>query len=348
MRLLDGACGAVDKEDLSGYKWTGWITWIIFITMPKGDKPLSQIWVWDFTAHVSTGVTREILEKQFKEWDCKKWVYQLEKCPTTGSLHYQGRVNLNDKVRVLQGNAMIHTSRTSKEGSKTFSYVMKEDTRVEGPWTDKDKADWIPDWLKTWKPYGWQLDLEAKMDELYSDPDMLRRKIVCVVDSIGNSGKSMYAQYLEDVKGWIDIETGTLVKFQTTGGIIQDLRERRNVPGFVVDLSREVSRQEWSMLADVCEKVKNGKVTDRRHGGKRWKFNPPRMIMFTNKAPPEGIFSADRFWFYNIDPTSQAINEFNTLTQDDLDDDDDDGRSEDDRGVIITYQGSDDDEPYVI
>lgn len=292
-----------------------------FSTMPKGEKPLSQIWVWDFTAHLSSGVTREILEKQFKDWDCKKWVYQLEKCPSTGNLHYQGRVNLNDKVRVLEGNAMIRTSRTSKEGSKTFSYVMKEDTREAGPWTDKDKPEYIPRWMRDWKPKGWQLEFQERMDEVYSTSQGLRRKIMCIYDPVGCMGKSEYCDYLVFHKGWLTVDTQTLVSYQLGGLVLDQMRERREVPGFVVDVTREITKEKWSVLGSFLENLKNGRVTDGRNKGRQWVFEPPKMIIVINKQIPAGIFSEDRVYTYYIDKEKWALEEFNDLTQEIVDDD---------------------------
>lgn len=290
--------------------------------MPKADKRESPIYIFDFTSHLSTGVTREIIEGQFKTWSCKKWVYQLEKCASTGSLHFQGRVSLHEKVRILEGNAMIYTSRTSKEGSKTFSYVMKEETRVEGPWTDRDKPDYVPRWMRDWEPKGWQLDFEERMTQVYSTSQGMRRKIMCIYDPVGCMGKSEYSDYLQFHKGWLSVDTQTLVAYQLGGLVLDKMRERREVPGFVVDVTREITKDKWSVLGSFLENLKNGRVTDGRNKGREWVFEPPKMIIIINKQIPAGIFSEDRIVTYYIDKEKWALEEFNDLTQDLVDDDD--------------------------
>lgn len=70
---------------------------------------------------------------------CSYWVYQIERCPTTGRLHVQGyaefsrQVSLNDITGWLPG-AHVEPRRGSQAQAR--EYCMKEDSRVEGPWED--------------------------------------------------------------------------------------------------------------------------------------------------------------------------------------------------------------------
>lgn len=69
-----------------------------------------------------------------------KWmqylVYQLEKCPDTGKLHYQGflymirKMRYNTVLKRLGGHlALFHCDATAAEN---ISYATKADTRVDG------------------------------------------------------------------------------------------------------------------------------------------------------------------------------------------------------------------------
>ena len=80
---------------------------------------------------------------------CTKWVFQEEKSDE-GYEHFQGRCTLIKKRHVKEAGALcnstlpqtgVHLSVTSNPVYKTgdFSYAMKGDTRVAGPWKDIDK-----------------------------------------------------------------------------------------------------------------------------------------------------------------------------------------------------------------
>jgi len=69
----------------------------------------------------------------------KYLVLQLEECPETGSLHYQGWIELNTKTRrtrvkeILKANhAHLEKRRGTREQAR--DYCMKEESRVDGPW----------------------------------------------------------------------------------------------------------------------------------------------------------------------------------------------------------------------
>lgn len=76
----------------------------------------------------------------------KKWVMQLEETKE-GKKHYQARIMLWKRLRkgqvvklCQQAELECHVSETSTNVHKgnNFNYVMKLDSRVEGPWSDKD------------------------------------------------------------------------------------------------------------------------------------------------------------------------------------------------------------------
>ena len=78
---------------------------------------------------------------------CSKFVFQVEKAPTTGRLHLQGRIRVRSKCRLnvlrTQFDDILPAARwsptvTANAASNIFSYCMKEDTRVEGPWDDRN------------------------------------------------------------------------------------------------------------------------------------------------------------------------------------------------------------------
>ena len=103
--------------------------------MSKVKDPIA---VWDFTLAERTCNVGEL--KEFLNKHCKRWAFQLEEGEQNGYKHYQGRVSLKVRARKGPCHDAIHWSPTSKDVAVTGNefYVLKEETRVLGPWTDRD------------------------------------------------------------------------------------------------------------------------------------------------------------------------------------------------------------------
>ena len=77
----------------------------------------------------------------------KKFAFQKEQGDTTDYVHWQVRGSLHKPITcagllrkivpVLSGHWSL-TSSTVHSGPREFNYVMKVDSRLAGPWTDKD------------------------------------------------------------------------------------------------------------------------------------------------------------------------------------------------------------------
>lgn len=157
---------------------------------------MSQLSVFDFTLpHVYDGVVRDpdSVKCVLREW-AKKWVFQLEESDS-GYVHYQGRVSLVKKRRVRElisassGKLLAgwHWCATSSACSNNMDYVMKADTRKEGPWSDTDMEVYIPRQFRGLTLRPWQkqvIDLSNVFDD---------RTIHLVYDQQGGHGKSTLA-----------------------------------------------------------------------------------------------------------------------------------------------------------
>jgi len=67
------------------------------------------------------------------------YAYQREKCPKTGTLHWQGYMELSRPVRLKQaqrecGDDVAHMEARRWPRDKAITYCTKERTRVDGPW----------------------------------------------------------------------------------------------------------------------------------------------------------------------------------------------------------------------
>lgn len=81
----------------------------------------------------------------YQAW-CDKWepltkfhVFQEEKCPTTGNLHYQGYMEFKNKLghgrlKALDANMHFGARYPKSTPAQAAAYCTKDDTRITGPW----------------------------------------------------------------------------------------------------------------------------------------------------------------------------------------------------------------------
>lgn len=163
--------------------------------MPKDERESCSC-VWDVTVPAKR-INVGDLRKHFAT-HCKKYTFQLER-GESGYEHYQCRVSLKTKSRkssLIQSaftivGAGFHLSVTSTANKDNDFYVLKEDTRIDRPWSDKDKAP-----LRTVTKmenaglYPWQTQL---IEETKGFDD---RSIHILIDNNGNIGKSALCKYM--------------------------------------------------------------------------------------------------------------------------------------------------------
>lgn len=98
---------------------------------------MSQSSFWIFTQNNPEVAPLEIFKQALKDGLIKYAIYQKEKAPETGTIHYQGYVELSRSQRLsfvrklLPGNPHWEIRRGSAEQAR--DYCSKEETRVEGP-----------------------------------------------------------------------------------------------------------------------------------------------------------------------------------------------------------------------
>jgi hypothetical protein len=261
----------------------------------------NPVYTWDFTLPLSSGKTATELMEWMKE-HCKRWAFQLERSES-GYEHYQGRVSLKKKVRKIYGtiDKTAHWSPTSSEcnsGPNFYDYVTKEDTRIGGPWTDKDQDKeevYIPEFFRDVKLYPFQqqlLDLSLQSDD---------RSINMIVDSKGNMGKSKLADYAELYHDAIDLPVvnDSEKLLATMCNICMDKKLRKTGPIFM-DLPRAMSKKDLSGFMSAAELIKKGKLYDLRHKTKSWRIEPPQIWVFTNQYPDLTKLSNDRWKIWKL------------------------------------------------
>lgn len=251
----------------------------------SAKQPLA---IWDFTISA-----RLSSEEEIRTWLItygKKWVFQLERGEDTEYLHYQGRVSLISKTRKLR-NKQWHFTFTSNPGVKTgFSYVMKEPTRVSGPWTDMDAPAYVPVAHRnpfvpnTWQGLG-----------LHHIRTMDPRQILLIHSNEGNKGKTYFMDHLEIHCGWVNLPSTLSTANDVMKAAYALISHTRTPTGICMNIPKSMNKSHLWTLAQAIESLKDGKTYDERYAFKQWRFEPCPIVVCTNYVPDRKIFAEDRW-----------------------------------------------------
>lgn len=244
------------------------------------------ICTWDFTIKKANVTSVEELKDKLKV-SCKKWVFQEER-GESGYEHYQGRISL--KVKARKGPAlgyMEHYSPTSTENEDNDFYCVKDDTRVAGPWSDRDL--YIPKQVRNITLHSWQqaiLDNASVWDT---------RTINCVICLKGNIGKSTLATYAGS-RG-LARNLPCMESYRDYMRMVMDCPKSRL---YLVDFPRSMSKANCFGFWSAIETIKNGYAYDDRYGFREEYFDCPNIWVFMNKMPEGHFLSLDRWSFWEV------------------------------------------------
>lgn len=261
---------------------------------------MNPIYVFDFTIAENQTERTELTE--WLSLHAKKWCFQLEKGEETDYIHYQGRFSLKSKKRL--GDLLtlsiptMHISPTSNANKKNNFYVMKSETRIDGPWTEEDEVKYIPRQyrgkLKTLRPfqkYIWD-----------SANDFEDRKINMIFCSKGNVGKTVIASLCELYGNGIDLPPVNDAEklIQSCCNICMGKKIRNPSPIFI-DLPRAFCKDRLNGIYSAIEQIKKGKLVDMRYHYKDWWIDSPQIWVFSNIEPDLSMLSLDRWMIWEID-----------------------------------------------
>lgn len=276
-------------------------------------KTNSQVCVYDITIPYET-YKRKDLDALFRSFS-KKFVFQGEIGEETEYKHWQCRISLKVAQREsyfkkngypCKGNWSI----TSNENKDNDFYVMKPDTRFEGPYSDKDK------------PMTWQLqhfmdeceknmyDYQKSIKSLCPIKDM--RTINLIYDEHGDMGKSLFLEYLEYLK--IAKQIPPLDNIQDICAMVM---EYPNEDAYIMDLPRGISKKDMSNMITGIECIKNGYVFDKRYGYRELRMGRPQIFVFCNKLPNLTYLSKDRWkiWEMHSDKSFTLMNYYELMNK---------------------------------
>lgn len=263
------------------------------------DHQENELAIYDFTIPLNV-ITREEVKKALEDWG-KHWAFQ-EEISDTGYEHYQGRISLRKK---RFGNALAaafkpickewHWSFTSNNGVATgMSYVIKVDTRTDGPWTDKDEPErYIPCHVRNMELRSFQQHIkdslktfeERWINVVITRTNMGKSRITALLNA---TGEAIWIPPLDDYK---DIMQVVMCKMKKLYG-----------NALIFDVPKGLTHRDNRALWNAIETIKTGFAFDTRHRYRELQFDPPVVWVFTNTNPLEdsGLYRENVFKLWTV------------------------------------------------
>lgn len=237
---------------------------------------------------------------------CKKYTFQKEMGAETGKVHYQCRVSLKQKCRQMELIKKLrlaqlqrfHTSVTTNCNKGNDFYVVKSDTRLEGPFTDEN-FKYIPrDIRNIVNLYPWQAAMITRLS-VYEE-----RIVDVVIDVKGNNGKSRLARWME-----IYCNAETIDFANDYKDVMRMAYDMGPKPVYIIDMPRAISKDKLFQFYGAIETLKSGKCFDDRYTYKKRLFDPPRILVFCNQKPDTSLLTGDMWKLWSIDK-NKHLNEW--------------------------------------
>jgi len=256
---------------------------------------------------------------QMKEWfrlHCKRWCFQQERSDNTGYLHWQCRISLISKKRADTMRHWIANTMTGWHESPTSNpsfhsgdefYVIKVDTRINGPWSDRDDVNPnnIPKRLRndnmTWRP--WQ---QSVINLINEEPD--DRTVNIIINPTGQVGKSTLALWLMARK-----KAQRIPQQKDARDIMRMIMCCPIRSCYFIDLPKATSHRDMHSIYAAIEEIKNGYAYDDRYKFTEKLFEPPHIWVFTNVKPDEKLLSRDRWKYWSINSQLQLVEHSDTI-----------------------------------
>lgn len=264
--------------------------------MPIHDT--NQCYIYAITIWDTIDAQKDIF-KYFSQI-AKRFIFQLEECPTTKKNHFQCYVNLKTKKRQVElvkmcnsqgftGSDVTIASNAGKEILK--NYCMKKESRLDGPWADK--PIYLGQDLIT-KLRPWQ---QAIVDLIPKTPN--RRHLHWFYDPKGGEGKSSIAKYLYYHHKILTLSIGKASDLLNLVYKMQGLRM------YIFDISRTVPTGAMNEIYTSLEVVKNGYFCNTKYDTGVCCMAIPHVIVFSNHLPKMSSLSLDKWRIHDMSQMSQ-------------------------------------------
>jgi len=252
----------------------------------------------------------------------KSFVFQLEKGELNDYMHFQIKCflikkktkssllkQLKDIMKCDLKDIFQYIAPSVTTNLRKLNYVMKNDTRIDGPWSDKD--NFVPK-----EPLFIPKQYEGLIDKLYpyqqhiwnSSEIFEPRLINIIVDLPGCNGKSSIASLCEIYEKGIDMppmnDCKEIIQMLCNDCMATNNRDPKLV---LFDMPRALSKERLAGFFAAIEQIKKGKLYDPRHHYKKWWIHSPQIWVFTNELPDLNLLSKDRWIIWNINANKELI-----------------------------------------
>lgn len=225
----------------------------------------------------------------------KRFVFQLEECPTTKTHHYQCYINLKTKKRKTELVKMFNSRgfrgadiRVASSNGKEIlkSYAMKKDSRLDGPWADHP-IYLGRDLIKSLRP--WQQDIVNMLEVKPHD-----RHIHWYYDPVGGKGKSSLGKYM------VFHHKIIMLKVAKASDVINLVYKLPAQKMYIFDIQRTTRKDHMMEMYSALEEVKTGYVVNTKYETGYKLFDRPHIIVFSNYKPEAGRLSDDMIVFHDL------------------------------------------------
>lgn len=267
--------------------------------------------MWDFRISAAD-LSQELVLADLKSI-AKKYCFQLEKGEQTDYLHFQGRMSLIKKHRKTELMKMFKNMPVPNYLEPTVNatyyagdlfYVMKDETRVDGPWDERVSEKYIPrqyrDMLSKLYPYQKQIFDTANVFDT--------RIINMIYCKHGGVGKSTIASVCELFANGIDLPpVNDAEKLIQSCCDICEAKQSRNPSPIFVDLPRAMNKDRLNGIYTAIEQIKKGKLFDLRYRYKEYWIDSPQIWVFSNIEPDLSMLSADRWRVWTVNEKKELV-----------------------------------------
>lgn len=268
--------------------------------------------MWDFRMNAE-GLDYMVIIKSLRKI-AKRFVFQKEQ-GESGYLHYQGRMSLikkhrhNELLKILRTLEMPVPNYHGQTANATYYagdmfYVMKEETRVDGPWDERIVEKYIPrqyrDMLSKLYPY---------QKFIYENAEVFDTRIINMIYCPkGNVGKSTIASVCELYGKGIDLPpVNDAEKLIQSCCDICEGKSIRNPSPIFVDLPRAMNKERLNGIYTAIEQIKKGKLFDLRYKYKEYWIDSPQIWVFSNIEPDLAMLSIDRWRLWTINEEKELV-----------------------------------------
>lgn len=258
--------------------------------------PENALAIWEFRVNASDLNEDDIITTL--KGVAKHYCFQLER-GDSGYMHYQGRLSLIKKRRASEKHILLklfeewqpnYLEPTTNECKGDIFYVMKNDTRILGPWTDKDVKIIIPRQIREvtqLRPWQQTIVDDAKTWDT--------RTINLLFDPNGNNGKSI-------LKTYVGVhQIGRCIPFTNDyKDLMRIVMDTPKKSLYIVDIPRALKKDHMYNFFAGIETLKDGYAYDDRYNFREEYFDCPNIWVFTNIIPDMSYMSNDRWKVWRI------------------------------------------------